>query len=163
MTDQQPPAVTRRRAITATGLGAVALAGLAHSASAATHKMSATEAANAKVIADFMQLWSAPDCTAEKLAAFMAEDCYLRMEENKPPVEGRANAVAALDVFLKDGQRFGIDILETLAIGPVVVNSRSDYVIVPGKEPTNRFAVAGVFIMRDGKIQEWADYLVPKA
>lgn len=110
-----------------------------------------------------MKLWSQPDCTGEKLAAFFADDCVMRMEENKPAVEGRTAAVAAFDAFLKDGQRFGIDILDTFAIGPLVANSRSDYVIVPGKEPTGRFAVAGVFVLRDGKIHEWADYIVPKS
>lgn len=125
--------------------------------------MAATEKANAEVVADFMKTWSDPACTGEKLAAFVSDDCVLRMEENKPAVEGRAAAVAAFDVFLKDGQRFGIDILDTFVIGPVVANSRSDYVIVPGKEPTGRFEVAGVFILRDGKIQEWADYIVPES
>tara|TARA_R110000868_G_scaffold9955_2_gene48981 strand:+ start:412 stop:903 length:492 start_codon:yes stop_codon:yes gene_type:complete len=163
MTSLKNADITRRRVMTATGLGAVALAGLARSASAATSKMTATEKANAKVVADFMKMWSDPDCTGEKLATFVSNNCVLRMEENKPAVEGRANAVAAFNVFLKDGQRFGIDILDTFVIGPIVANSRSDYVIVPGKEPTGRFEVAGVFILRDGKIQEWADYIVPKS
>ncbi len=163
MTDTPDNTVSRRGALAAGGLGAVALAGLARSAAAESHERSATEKANVAMVGEFMKLWSAPDCTAEKLAAFIAEDCILRMEENKPAVEGKAAAIDAFNVFLKDGQRFGIDTLDTFAIGPIVANSRSDYVIVPGKEPTGRFAVAGVFIVRDGKIQEWSDYLVPKS
>jgi limonene-1,2-epoxide hydrolase len=163
MTKQKNASVTRRSSIAATALSAVALAGLTRRASAEEHKMSATEKTNAKIVGDFMKMWSAPDCTGEKLAAFVSNNCVLRMEENKPAVEGRANAVAAFDAFFKNGQRFGIDILNTFVIGPIVANSRSDYVIVPGKEPTGRFAVAGVFVLRDGKIQEWADYIVPKS
>ena len=106
MTSLKNADITRRRVMTATGLGAVALAGLARSASAATSKMTATEKANAKVVADFMKMWSDPDCTGEKLATFVSNNCVLRMEENKPAVEGRANAVAAFNVFLKDGQRW---------------------------------------------------------
>ena len=163
MTEQKSLDVTRRSAIGATGLGVIALSSLSRGASAKDHKMSATEKANKKGVAEFMKMWSDPDCTGEKLAAFMSETCVLRMVENKPAVIGRTDSIAAFDAYLKDGQRFGIDVLDTLAIGPLVANSRSDYVIVPGKEPTGRFAVAGVFILRDGKIKEWADYLVPNS
>ena len=45
----------------------------------------------------------------------------------------------------------------------MVVNSRSDHLIVPGKPPSGSFAVAGVFVVRDGKIHEWDDYIVPKS
>lgn len=163
MTNQKGDRFSRRKAMAATGLSAVALAGLTRGAAADSHTMTATEKANVKVVAEFMKLWAAPDANGEKLAAFVADDCVLRMEENKPAVEGRANAITAFDVFFKGGQRFGIDILDTFAVGPIVANSRSDYVVVPGKEPANRFAVAGVFILRDGKIHEWADYIVPKS
>ena len=163
MSNPKNNSVTRRRVMAATGLSAIALAGLGRSASADNHEMSATEKANVKVVADFRKLWAAPDANGEKLAAYVADECVLRMEENKPAVEGRANAVVAFDAFFKGGQRFGIDVLDTFAIGPVVANSRSDYVVVPGKDPANRFAVAGVFILRDGKIHEWADYVVPKS
>jgi hypothetical protein len=93
MTKQKNASVTRRSSIAATALSAVALAGLTRRASAEEHKMSATEKTNAKIVGDFMKMWSDPDCTGEKIAAFVSNNCVLRMEENKPAVAGRANAV----------------------------------------------------------------------
>ena len=50
--------------------------------------------------------------------------------------------------------------LETYAIGPLVVNLRVDYFTNASGE-RNEFRVAGVFYVRDGKIVEWIDALAP--
>ena len=41
--------------------------------------------------------------------------------------------------------------------GPLVINRRTDVVLVPGK-PNVNYEIAGVFLVKDGKIREWVDY-----
>jgi limonene-1,2-epoxide hydrolase len=44
-----------------------------------------------------------------------------------------------------------------LATGPLVVTRRTDVVLVPGK-PNAVYEIAGVFLVKNGKIREWVDY-----
>ena len=50
------------------------------------------------------------------------------------------------------------EMLEIFAKGPVVVTSRVDTVKAPGK-PDQVYKIAGVFIVKGGKITEWTDFL----
>ena len=62
--------------------------------------------------------------------------------------------------FLKPGVTLIVETLETTAHGPVVMNKRIDTMKTEGK-PDQLFPVVGVFIVKDVKITEWADYLAP--
>jgi limonene-1,2-epoxide hydrolase len=48
--------------------------------------------------------------------------------------------------------------LETFARGPVVVNSRIDSTL-KGTHATHPTSVVGVFVVKNGKIKEWSDYV----
>jgi limonene-1,2-epoxide hydrolase len=134
--------------------GAVMALGFASGRSEAA-EMGALEKANAKVVNAFLKDWSKGD--SAKLGAYLAEDCVVRMEENKP-LMGRAAAVAGIQSYFDRDWKFSMAVLETFAKGPVVVNSRKDTVTMGEKKPV--FAVAGVFLVRDGKIHEWSDFVV---
>ena len=151
--------MTRRDAFAAVGVGSVAFAGFIGRAAAA--EMTATEKANVQAVNAFMTAWGDPKTDADKLGAYLAEDSAVKMQEGKPALMGRAASVEAFKGYLSKGTRFDIKILETFAKGPVVANSRVDAVITDGKMG-NSFPVVGVFVMKDGKVQEWADYIVPK-
>ena len=128
-----------------------AVAGMAGSSAAAE---SATEKANMKVVADFIASWDDPD----KAITFLSADASVRMVEDEPAVVGPAAVAAAFKGFLTPGVTLTVETLSTTAHGPVVLNKRIDTVKTPDK-PDQVFPVAGVFIVKEGKIKEWADYL----
>jgi limonene-1,2-epoxide hydrolase len=51
-----------------------------------------------------------------------------------------------------------VETLSTTAHGPVVLNKRIDTLKTLDK-PDQVFPVVGVFVVKDGKITEWVDYL----
>jgi len=150
--------VTRRTAFVAGALGAVTLG---KTAIAAEDKKSAvwlvvdneTEA-NEKIVGDFIAAWNDPD----KAVTFLADNCAVRMEEDKPAITGPAKVAAAFKGFMGHGEKVDVKILHTYAEGPLVTNKRVDTLTIPGKPPQT-FLVVGVFIVKKGKITEWTDYL----
>jgi len=145
-------AITRRTAFVAGALGAVAVATLGKTAVAAEEKSDSK--ANEKVVADFIAAWKDPD----KAVTFLADNCSVRMEEDKPAIMGPANVGAAFKGFMGPGVTLTVKILHTYAEGPLVTNKRIDTLTAPGKPP-QPFQVVGVFIVKKGKITEWTDYL----
>jgi limonene-1,2-epoxide hydrolase len=146
-------AITRRTAFVAGALGAVAVATLGKTAIAAEEKKGDAKA-NEKVVNDFIAAWSDPD----KAVAFLADNCSVRMEENKPAITGPANVATAFKGYLSHGEKLDVKILHTYAEGPLVTNKRVDTLATPGK-PSQSFPIVGVFIVKKGKITEWTDYL----
>ena len=144
-------AITRRTAFVAGALGAVAAATLGKTAIA--EEKSDTKA-NEKVVADFIAAWKDPD----KAVTFLADNCSVRMEEDKPAIMGPANVGAAFKGFMGPGVTLTVKVLHTYAEGPLVTNKRVDTLTNPGKPP-QPFPVVGVFIVKKGKIAEWTDYL----
>ena len=145
-------AITRRTAFVAGALGAVAAATLGKTAIAAEAKSDSK--ANVKVVNDFIAAWSDPD----KSVTFLADNCSVRMEEDKPAITGPANVGAAFKGFMGPGVTLTVKVLHTYAEGPLVTNKRIDTLTNPGKPP-QAFPVVGVFIVKKGKIAEWTDYL----
>ncbi len=151
--------ITRRDTFAAVGAGSIGLVGFIGQAAAAD--LTPVEKANVQAVNEFMKAWADPKTDAAKLGAYLTEDSVVKMQEGKPALMGKAASVEAFKGFLSKGTRFDIKILETFAKGPVVANSRVDAAITDGKMG-NPFSVVGVFIMKDGKVQEWADFVVPK-
>jgi len=125
--------------------------GLANSAWA---ESTATEKANVKVVNDFIAAWNAPD----KAVSYLSSDASVRMIEDQPAVVGPTAVNAVFKSFMTPGVTLEVKTLSTTAHGPVVLNKRVDTLKTPGK-PDQVFPVAGVFVVKDGKIKEWADYL----
>jgi limonene-1,2-epoxide hydrolase len=146
-------AITRRTAFVAGALGAVAAATLGTTAVAAEEKKSDSKA-NVKVVNDFIAAWNDPD----KAVTFLADNCAVRMEEDKPAITGPANVATAFKGFMGHGEKLTVKVLHTYAEGPLVTNKRVDTLTTPGKPPQS-FPVVGVFIVKNGKITEWTDYL----
>lgn len=115
---------------------------------------SASEKANVKVVNDFMASWDDPD----KAAEYLSEKASVRMVEDQPPVIGPAAAAAAFKAFMTPGMTLGVETLSTTVYGPIVMNRRIDTIKTPGK-PDQVYPLVGVFVVRDGKITEWVDYL----
>ena len=149
---------TRRNLLIAGGAGLVAAGALPRPAQA--HAMTDSEKANVKFVTDFVKGWEAKKYDADKEYAFyLAPEASVRMEEDKPPLIGPAAVAAESKKFMAGGARIEVKIHDTFARGPVVVNARTDIIKAPGK-PDQEFKVAGVFVVKKGKIAEWTDYLV---
>jgi limonene-1,2-epoxide hydrolase len=136
-----------RRSLFAAAIVAIAAPGIALADAA-------TEKANVKVVNDFIAAWNTPD----KAVTFLSDQASVRMVEGQPAVVGRANVGAAFKSFMTPGVTLTVKTISTTVHGPVVLNKRVDTMKTPGK-PDQPFPVAGVFIVKDGKIVEWADYL----
>lgn len=132
-----------------------ALAGIA--AALAPAAMAAEEADDVGLVADFLKLWSAPDVTGAKLAAFMTEDGEFRYER-KPPVVGRAALIAAFDGYLAGDKRYRMEPIQTHAKGPVVFQYRHETLVTNGT-PGHTETIAGIFIQAGGKIKIWENFL----
>ena len=115
---------------------------------------SATEKANVQVVDDFMAAWDDPD----KAVTFLAADASVRMIEDQPPIVGRTAIADAFKGFMKPGVTLTVDTLQTTVHGPVVLNKRID-TMKTANEPDQVFPVVGVFVVKEGKITEWTDYL----
>jgi limonene-1,2-epoxide hydrolase len=145
--------ITRRTAFVAGALGAFAAAGLT-AKTAAAYVPTETQAANLKVVADFIAAWNTPD----KAVTYLADDAAVRMVEDQPPVIGPAATTAAFKSFMGHGETIDVQILHSFTEGPVVTNIRVDTLKTPGKAD-QVFKVVGVFVVKKGKIKEWTDYL----
>lgn len=113
-----------------------------------------TERANVKVVDAFIAAWADP----AKAASFLAPEASLRMEENKPAIVGPKAFTDAFTGFMKPGVSLHVKTLRTTVHGPVVLNKRIDTLKTKGK-PDQVFPVVGVFVVKNGKIVEWTDYL----
>jgi len=171
--------VTRRNLVAAGGLGAfaIAVAGTAGAAAPADAPASGAapvapnlnapsaasagtiQKANIQLVKDFCKAWGDDPPDAEDMTnKYLADDCVVRFGDTIEPVTGHDAAIALFQTFLSNGERYDLKILETFSRGPVVVNSRIDSTI-KGKRVTNPTRVVGVFLVRDGKIKEWSDYV----
>jgi limonene-1,2-epoxide hydrolase len=142
-----------RREFLAAG-GAAALLAWPHASQAADQ--SAIEAANIKVVTDFCNLWPSRDVT--KLAPFFTDSAVYRVSETSPPNVGRDAIVARITPMFDGADVVELRISQSRAIGPIVINERVDTFEGPTKHW--RFHLTGVFFLKDGKIQEWTDYLI---
>ena len=107
-----------------------------------------------QIVNDFMAAWSDPD----EAVTYLAPNASVRMVEDQPAVVGREAIAAAFKSFMTPGVTLEVDTLESTATGPVVINKRIDTMRAEGK-PDQVFPVVGVFVVKDGKITEWTDYL----
>jgi limonene-1,2-epoxide hydrolase len=145
-----------RRGIILTGASMLLASRFVSEAGAA--EMTSSEKANVRIVNEFMKGWAAPDATGTKQAAFFTDDCVVRLGETIPTIRGNAAVLAAFEQFLAKGARFEIKILGSCAMGPVVINSRTDAPIVSGNA-ANATRVIGFFLLRDGKIVEQSDFV----
>lgn len=113
-----------------------------------------TERANVKVVNDFIAAWDNPD----KAVTFLAPEASVRMEEDKPALVGPKAVGDAFKGFMAPGTKLHVKTLRTTVHGPVVLNKRIDTLKIKDK-PDQVFPVVGVFVVKNGKITEWTDYL----
>jgi limonene-1,2-epoxide hydrolase len=146
-------AANRRSFLTTAGLGAAALLGSARSAGAA--EWNAAERANVKTVTEFCAAWATRDMA--RVLPFLADDCVYRMTETTPPVSGHDGIIQRLKPTIDTATLVEFRVLDTMAVGPIVINHRVDRFMTA--RPLTWEGV-GVFFVKDGKIKEWSDYTI---
>jgi hypothetical protein len=159
--------VTRRKFFAASGVGAVAIAGLSGGRTWAA-ELGATEKANVAVVDAFHKNMSDPAPNLDKVAR-LKETCaddIMWGVANGQKIYGLPAVMAWYTDFFRAGGSAGMRTLqyeysETFAHGPVVVEYGLHFVIPPGgpKPAPNNFHCV-VHIVKDGKIMERYDYFV---
>jgi limonene-1,2-epoxide hydrolase len=154
---------TRRQFLLAGSLGLAAGASFALAASAkarASKGMPDIEKANVKLMKAFWADWNSDHLDIDKLVArYFAADALVRWSDDTPMLNGAQAAAAAAKASMPAGSRALIRIDSLYAQGPMVACHRLDTIRVPGKADT-LFDTAGVSFLKDGKIVEYADYII---
>lgn len=91
----------------------------------------------------------------EKISAFLSPDLVYRITDTAPAVKG-AEAFARIRAYVERSTSIEFKILDSWARGSVVANERVDSFVRP--EGKVAYHLTGVFLVKDGKIVEWADY-----
>ena len=140
-----------RRKFCASGVGTLALAGVALPSAAA--ELTPEEQANVDLINAFCAAWSEPQL--ERIMSFFTDDSAYRMTETAELADGINAVTQRVETLINNVDRF--DVLDTFARGPMVVNERIDYF--------SDFAIktwhgVGVFFIKEGTIIDWYDYTI---
>jgi limonene-1,2-epoxide hydrolase len=138
-----------------TALGAAGILALANRADAA--QLSDVEQANVKLVTDFCAMAASRDVA--RVLPFFAPDVVYRMTEATPPVSGQDAFRVTAEKMFQSAERVEFKILNTFALGPIVINHRVDRFAM--RRPMTWEGV-GVFFVKDGKIKEWQDYTIKR-
>ena len=113
---------------------------------------SASEAANDAMIREFLKAWERRD-TDYIVSCFTDDAVY----HNVPlkPIVGKS-AIREFVRQYEDVAPGHFEIHHQVGSGDVVMNERTDYVTVNGREIA--IAICGVFEIEDGHIKAWRDY-----
>ncbi len=117
------------------------------------------EIENERIVTQFCLDWATRD--AAHLAEYLADDVVYQMFEGNPDIIGKAAFIKTLDGFLKNLQAVEWEITRTYSVGELVINERIDHFIGADESKSMHFAIAGWFLVRDGKIKIWRDYALP--
>lgn len=153
--------LSRRGLVAAGGLTAVALAaGTADATGNAAAGPTAKDKANIALVDRFCQAWSGKNLDLDALVAtYMTDDCIVRFMDSTMMATGKTATLEMFKSFCAGDLTYELKVLNTVAVGPIVANTRIDTTFIPGKPPVPA-DIAGVFIVHDGKIKEWSDYFI---
>lgn len=148
----------RRNFLLAGAAGSAVALGLSGvSAAEGSGGKSAAETANEEIVNEFCATWESMDI--EKLLSFLSDDIVFRMIDTAPFVEGKDALREGIGGFLSTRKSARFEMIRSQVMGNIVVNERIDHF---GREDGNdAFNVVGVFLVKNGKIAEWRDYMMP--
>jgi len=153
--------IADRRAALAAAAGLFSTPAFATDADKSSKDNSENEETITTLVNDFCKAWSGKD--VEKLIAFISPDIEYHMFEGAPPIKGVEQFRQRLGGFMSGMKEIDWEMLRSHAVGDVVLNERIDHFIQKpdAGKPDNHFHVAGVFLVRGGKIVYWKDYNMP--
>ncbi len=114
------------------------------------------EQANEDLVNQFCRDWSKRD--AELLTTYFAEPFEYMVWEGGPVITTREAFIKQMGPFLTKLKAVDWVVVRSHAIGPMVINERIDHFYAQDSKYDNHPHIAGMFIVRDGKIAIWRDY-----
>jgi limonene-1,2-epoxide hydrolase len=114
------------------------------------------EKANEEIVNRFCRDWSRQD--AGLLAGYFTEPFEYMMYEGGPVITSKEAFVQQLGQFLKKLKAVDWVINRSHVLGPMVINERIDHFYAHDSKYDHHPHIAGLFIVRDGKIAIWRDY-----
>jgi len=124
-----------------------------------TNEKSDLEIENERLVTQFCLDWAKKDVNL--LADYLADDVVYQMFEGRPDIIGREAFIKELGGFLAGLKEVEWEMIRTYAIGDMVINDRIDHFVGEDESRSMHFAIAGFFLVRDGKIAIWKDYSLP--
>jgi limonene-1,2-epoxide hydrolase len=117
------------------------------------------EQQNIDVVTRFCKAWETRDVS--QLLELIDDDVYYQMwdADDAMKVQGKAAFEKVIGGFLAGQDTVEFDILRTQCMGKIVINERTDRFV--GARGQMVFSITGVFVVEDGKIVHWKDYLFP--
>jgi limonene-1,2-epoxide hydrolase len=114
------------------------------------------EIANEDLVNRFCRDWAQQD--AELLAGYFAEPFEYMMYEGGPVITSREAFISQLGPFLKKLKAVDWEVLRSHAMGPMIINERIDHFYAHDSKYDHHPRIAGLFIVRNGRIVIWRDY-----
>jgi limonene-1,2-epoxide hydrolase len=119
------------------------------------------EQANAQLVRDFCDAWSAGDC--DRLLGYLAEDVAYMVYDGGPVHVGHGPVDRAVRPFMANFEHIDFKILRLNVMGPVVIHERTEDYVARGDKEDTFFHVVGLLVIKNGKIEIWRDYALPGA
>ena len=117
--------------------------------------LSAADKANLDLVTRFCESFSSRDMA--KITSLLSPDVVYRITDTVPAVKG-SEAIARMRGYVERSTAIEFKILDSWVRGPVVVNERIDS--FTRAEGNVSYHLTGVFLVKDSKIVEWADYSI---
>jgi len=118
--------------------------------------LSETEKANEDLVNRFCQDWSKQN--AELLTTYFAQPFEYMVWEGGAVITTNEAFIKQMGPFLTKLKSVDWVIVRSHAMGPMVVNERIDHFYAHDSKFDNHPHIAGMFIVRNGKIAVWRDY-----
>ena len=149
-----------RRGFLATGTAAAAITSATVLRADDAASKSKTEAENEKLIAKLCKEIAHLD--NDKIAPMIGDDIVFQLIDGQPLVKGKEAFLAMGEQFFSQYERAEFIVHRSHAIGNLVINHRDDHFYPKDGGERTTFTVSGFFVVRNGKIDEWRDYAIPK-
>lgn len=117
--------------------------------------LSPIEKANLDLVTRFCEAFATRDMA--KISAFLSPDVVYRITDAAPAAKG-PEAFARIKAYVDRSTAIDFKILDSWVRGSVVVNERID--AFTRADGNVAYHLTGVFVVKDGKIAEWADYSI---
>lgn len=117
------------------------------------------ESENARIAGAFMEAWSARD--VDRLSELLADDVVYMVYEGGPVLSGPHEVRDVVGRFMERWQRIEFSVDRLHVVGPLVINERREEYDGKAGQTDWRFFVAGLLVIKDGKIAIWRDYSLP--
>ena len=114
------------------------------------------ELANEDLVNRFCQDWSKRD--AELLTTYFAQPFEYMVWEGGPVITTNEAFIKQMGPFLTKLKSVDWVVVRSHVLGPMVINERIDHFYAQDSKYDNHPHIAGMFIVRNGKIAVWRDY-----